>query len=379
MRVPFGALDADYAGKRLAIDSAIRRVLESGRYLLGDEVRGFEQELSARVGGARVVSCANGTEAIALALAACGARPGDEVLLPANVCVPVIAGARMAGARPRLADVDPSTLTLGANEVERAWSPGIRFVIAVHLYGGLADLDGLAALSRERGVTLVEDCAQALGATWRGCPAGSFGAAAAFSFYPTKNLGAYGDAGAIATASNDVAEAALKLAQYGWSRRDVSQVEGWNSRMDELQAAILRAKLPDLDADNVRRRAIAARYDAALHDLPVTRLHARPGSIPAPHLYAIRTPRRDDLARHLADRGVGTAVHYPVPLHLQPAYAFLGYRRGDFPVSEEACETVLSLPLYPTLSEAQVDAVIEGVRGFFGAASSGDALSGGVG
>ena len=240
VRVPFGALDADYAGKRLAIDSAIHRVLESGRYLLGDEVRGFEQELSARVGVARVVTCANGTEAIALALAACGARPGDEVLLPANVCVPVIAGARMAGARPLLSDVDPSTLTLGANEVERAWSPGIRFVVVVHLYGGLADLDGLAALSRERGVTLVEDCAQALGATWRRRPAGSFGAAAAFSFYPTKNLGAYGDAGAIATGSNEVAEAALKLAQYGWSRRDVSQVEGWNSRMDELQAAIDR-------------------------------------------------------------------------------------------------------------------------------------------
>ncbi|HVE66374.1 MAG TPA: DegT/DnrJ/EryC1/StrS family aminotransferase, partial [Thermoanaerobaculia bacterium] len=188
----------------------------------------------------------------------------------------------------------------------------------------------------------------------------------AFSFYPTKNLGAYGDAGAVATDDEDIAARVERLRQYGWSRRDVSETEGRNSRMDEIQAAILLAKLPFLDEDVVRRREIASRYDAALGGLPVRLLRARSGTLPAPHLYPIRTDARDGLARHLAAMGIETGIHYPVPLHLQPAWASLGYRRGDFPVSEEACDTVLSLPIYPTLSEEQQDTVVSGIRGFFG-------------
>jgi dTDP-4-amino-4,6-dideoxygalactose transaminase len=366
VRVPFGRLDADYRARRGPIDAAIARVLSRGRFIAGEEVESFERELASYLDLPEVVACASGTDAIAIALASAGAGPDDEVLLPANACVPVIAGVRLAGARPRLADVDRTTLTLSRADAERELSSRVRFVLAVHLYGGLADVEGLRALARERGLVLVEDCAQSLGATAGGTRSGAFGTAAAFSFYPTKNLGAYGDAGAIATADEAIATRARRVRQYGWSRRDYSEVEGRNSRMDELQAAVLRAKLPSLEADNERRRRIARGYDDAFRELPLTLLRARPGTTPAPHLYAVRTDRRDDLRAHLASRGVETAIHYPVPLHLQPAYAFLGCRRGDFPVSEEASETVLSLPLYPTLSDDQVGAVVSAVSEFFG-------------
>jgi dTDP-4-amino-4,6-dideoxygalactose transaminase len=366
VRVPFGSLDADYRARRREIDSAIARVLSRGRFIAGVEVESFERELAAYLGLPYAVACASGTDAIAIALAAAGAEPDDEVLLPANACVPVIAGVRLAGARPRLADVDPATLTMSRADAERARNPRVRFLLPVHLYGGLADVEGLSALARERELVLVEDCAQSLGAAEGGSRAGSSGRAAAFSFYPTKNLGAYGDAGAIATADEAVAARARRLRQYGWSRRDYSEIEGRNSRMDELQAAILRAKLPSLESDNDRRRAIARRYDQAFRDLPLTLLTVRPGTIPAPHLYAVRSRRRDELRSHLTARGIETAIHYPLPLHLQPAYAFLGARRGDFPVSEEASDTVLSLPLYPTLSDEQGRAVVSAVGEFFG-------------
>jgi dTDP-4-amino-4,6-dideoxygalactose transaminase len=368
LRVPFGSLDADYRARASAIDGAIARVLARGRFILGEEVIAFERELAAYLGVRHVVACASGTDAIALALGAAGAGPDDEVLVPANVCVPVAAGVRLAGARPRLADVDPATLTLSEEGARKALDPRVRFLLPVHLYGGVADLRGLEALARDRGLVLLEDCAQGLGATDGVRRAGSVGAAAALSFYPTKNLGAYGDAGAVATSDDGIAGRARELRQYGWTRRDFSEREGRNSRMDELQAAILRAKLPFLDADNERRRAIASRYDAAFRGLPLELLGARPGTTRAPHLYPVRSEVRDDLREHLASRGIETAVHYPVPLHLQPAYAFLGNRAGDFPVSERACASVLSLPLYPGLADDQVEAVVSAVHEFFGGA-----------
>ncbi len=363
--MPFGALDADYRARREVIDGAVSRVLARGRFILGEEVAAFEQELAAELGVAHAVACASGTDAIALALVAAGAGPDDEVLIPANACVPVVAGVRLAGARPRLADVDPATLTLGRTQAERTMTARVKFILAVHLYGGLADVPGLAALALENDATLLEDCAQSLGASAADRKSGSLASAAAFSFYPTKNLGAYGDGGAVASDDPEVARRVERLRQYGWSRRDFSEVEGRNSRMDEIQAAILRAKLPFLEEDNARRREIAARYDSAFSELPLVRLAARPGTTSAPHLYPVRTPARDALARHLAAQGVETAIHYPLPLHLQPAYAFLEGRRGDFPASEEACETILSLPLYPRMSDEQVEAVTSGVRDFF--------------
>jgi dTDP-4-amino-4,6-dideoxygalactose transaminase len=367
VRVAFGDLAGDYRGKRAAIDAAVARVLGRGWFILGEEVRRFEEEFAAAIGVAHVVGCANGTEAIALALAACGAEPGDEAIVPANTCVATLAGVRMAGLRPVLADADAATLTLDFQKAERAATPRTRFVLPVHLYGGVADLDSGESLAARLGASLVEDCAQSHGARWRGRATGGFGRTAAFSFYPSKNLGAYGDGGAVATGDAGLASRLRELRQYGWTRRDYSEREGWNSRLDEIQAAILRAKLPDLERENARRREIAARYDEGLRDLPLTRLASRPESVPARHLYPIRVAERDALRAHLAAQGIETGVHYPVPLHLHPAYAALGYRRGDFPVAEEASETLVSLPIHPTLSDSQADAVVEGVRSFFGA------------
>lgn len=366
MSVAFAALDADYREKKGLIDAAVARVLARGWFILGEEVAAFEAAFAGFLGVAHVVACANGTEAIALALLAAGAAPGDEVLLPANACVPVIAAVRLAGAKPRLCDVDSDTLTLDPASAARERTAATRFVLAVHLYGGVADTEAITALAEREGLTLIEDCAQSHGATFRGRSTGSFGRAAAFSFYPTKNLGAYGDGGAVATQDGEIAQRLRQLRQYGWSRRDHAEREGWNSRLDELQAAILAAKLPFLAAENARRRELAALYDAAFADLPLRLLGTREGAVPARHLYPVRSERRDALRAHLAGRGVETAVHYPTPLHLQPAYAFLGRVQGDFPVSEDACETVLSLPLHPALSDGQAETVIAAVRGFFG-------------
>jgi dTDP-4-amino-4,6-dideoxygalactose transaminase len=368
-KVAFGALREDYARKRAAIDAAVARVLSSGWFILGDEVARFEEEFARFLGVEHVVACANGTEAIALALRGAGLRPGDEVLLPANTCGPTLAGARLAGAAPRLCDVDPDTLTMDAARAEAAWTPALRFVLPVHLYGGVADCEGLLALAARRGAAVVEDCAQSHGASSSGRMTGGLGQAAAFSFYPTKNLGAYGDGGAVATRDAATAERVREMRQYGWTRRDFAEREGWNSRLDEIQAAILRAKLATLAEENRRRREIAERYDAAFAGLPLRLLRTREHTVPSRHLYPVRvdSARRETFQAHLASGGVETRVHYPVPLHLQPAYAFLGHRRGDFPVSEAACDTVVSLPIYPTLSDAQVSAVVEAVRGFFSA------------
>ncbi|HEY2798388.1 MAG TPA: DegT/DnrJ/EryC1/StrS family aminotransferase [Thermoanaerobaculia bacterium] len=369
-RVAFGALREDYARKRVAIDAAVARVLASGWFVLGDEVARFEEEFARFLGVEHAVACANGTEAIALALQAAGLEPGDEVLLPANTCGPTLAGARLAGAAARLCDVDPDTLTMDAARAEAAWTSSLRFLLPVHLYGGVADCEGLLALAARRGPTVVEDCAQSHGASWAGRMTGGLGKTAAFSFYPTKNLGAYGDGGAVVTRDASLAARVRELRQYGWTRRDFAVREGRNSRLDEIQAAILRAKLATLAEENERRREIGERYDAAFAGLPLRLLRARADTVPSRHLYPVRVEpgRREAFQTHLASRGVETRVHYPVPLHLQPAYAFLGHRRGDFPVSEAACDTVVSLPIYPTLSDAQVGAVVEAVSGFFGAA-----------
>jgi dTDP-3-amino-3,4,6-trideoxy-alpha-D-glucose transaminase len=367
--VPFGALEEDYRQKRAAIDAAVGRVLARGRFILGEEVRRFEEEFAAYLGVAHVVGCASGTEAIALALQASGVGPEEEVLLPANTCVPTVAAVRLARAWPRLADVDPGTLTLDAEGARSRLAPPVRCLLPVHLYGGVADVEGLSGLAASRGIGLVEDCAQSHGAAWRGRMTGRFGRAAAFSFYPTKNLGAYGDGGAVATDDAATAQRLRELRQFGWSRRDHAEREGWNSRLDELQAAILRAKLPFLETDNARRREIGERYDEAFASLPLRLLTTRPGSVPARHLYPVRTARREALRAHLASRAVETSIHYPEAVHLQPAYAFLGHAPGDFPVSEEACATLVSLPIHPALSDDQVGAVVAAVCSFFDGAT----------
>ena len=358
---------AAYAAQAGEIDAAIARVLRGGRYLLGPETEAFEQEWAAFVGTAHAVTAASGTDALHLALRACGIGPGDEVLTVSHTAVATVAAIDLCGARPVLLDIDPATHNLQPAALAAARTERTRAVVLVHLYGAPADVGAVAEFCRAHGLRLIEDCAQAHGARVHGRRVGSFGDAAAFSFYPTKNLGALGDGGAVVTHDPALAETLRSLRQYGWRRqRYVSEEAGWNGRLDELQAAVLRVKLPALDADNDRRRALAARYHAGLAGIPALRLPAEaPGTRGVFHQYVVRCAERDRLAAFLHDAGIGTLVHYPVPIHRQPAYAARGLARLPLPETDHAAREVLSLPMYPQLPPEAADAVAASIRRFF--------------
>ncbi len=360
---------AGYRALKPEIDAAIARALDSGWYILGQEVRSFEQEFAAWLGTARSVGCGNGTDAIVLALRALGIGPGCAVATVSHTAVATVAAIEMAGAVPVLIDIDPRHYTLCPVDlaaVLKAPPPGlppIKAVLPVHLYGQPVDLDAIGALCRQYNLLLIEDCAQAHGARWHGQMVGTFGAAATFSFYPTKNLGALGDGGAVAMADEALADRAAALRQYGWRTHYISDDAGMNSRLDELQAAILRVKLRHLDAANDRRRAIAAAYDAALVGSALAPPARRPGADPVFHLYVTRS--RDRAAHQAALRagGIGTGIHYPQPVHLQPAYRdriALGPARCR--ETEIASSEVLSLPLYPEMTDAEVGQVCAALR-----------------
>jgi dTDP-4-amino-4,6-dideoxygalactose transaminase len=353
---------AQYLAHKAAIDAAVQRVLERGRYILGDEVGGFEADFAVWVGAKFAIGVGNGTEALHLALVAAGVERGDEVITVSHTAVATVAGVELAGAVPVLVDIDPDTFTMDPAQVEAAITSRTRAIIPVHLYGQPADLDAIGAIARRRGLTLIEDCAQSTGAAWNGRRTGSIGAAGCFSFYPTKNLGAIGDGGMLVTSDPEIARRARQLREYGWNAQRVCELPGWNSRLDELQAAILRVKLAHLDADNTARRRIAARYDAGLRDLGVTVPAVRPGGDHVYHLYVLRSPDRDRLKARLEQRGVAPGIHYAVPAHLHPAYRGRVRTAGELPESERAATTVLSLPMYPELTDAQADEVIAAVR-----------------
>lgn len=361
--VPFGGIARESAALKDAYRAAIDRVLQSGRYILGDEVRSFERELAAWLGVRECIGCASGTDALTLALKALGVGAGDEVITAANTCGPTVVGIENAGARVRLVDADPATLMLDPRRLEAAATPATRAIVPVHLYGSAVEIDCVLAFARRNGLHVVEDCAQSIGSTFHGRKTGSFGDVSAFSFYPSKNLGALGDAGACVTNDPALAERLRQLRRYGQASRYLHVARGLNSRLDELQAAVLRAKLPHLERMNRRRQAIAARYAEGLAGVPGLALPAVPEGVTSVfHLFVVLHPRRDELQRRLAERGIETLIHYPIPIHLQPAYAALGYRRGDFPASEAAAERLLSLPLHPWLSNDEVDRVIAAVR-----------------
>jgi dTDP-3-amino-3,4,6-trideoxy-alpha-D-glucose transaminase len=359
--VPFLDLTRETVAFRDRIDAAIDRVLGSGVFVLGPEVEAFETLFARYCGRPYAVGVASGTDAIAIALRAAGVEPGDEVIAPANTCVPTIAGIEQAGAVPVLADAESTTYGLDPTSFEHAISDRTRAVVVVHLYGKVGDWDAIAAIARARGLILVEDAAQAHGASHGGKRAGCLGDVAAFSFYPTKNLGALGDAGAVVTGDSAIAERARRLRTYGEQRRYESVETGWNSRLDPLQAAVLQEKLTWLDARNARRATLARRYRAALDGLPGLVL---PGSddSDAHHLFVIQVENRAPLRARLAERGIGTLVHYPIPIHRHPAYERLGRTRVPLDVSERLSDRVLSLPLYPELDESEVDAVVLGLR-----------------
>lgn len=360
----FFDLNRQYVILREELDAAIHRVLEKGRFILGPEVEALEDEFAAYLGVRYAIGVGSGTEAIELALRACGIGPGDEVITVSHTAVATVAAIDLVGAKPVLVDIEPYTYTMDPAQVERGISAQTKAILPVHIYGQPANLTPLLSLARQFDLFLIEDCAQAHGAEYDGKKVGTIGNLGCFSFYPTKNLGAFGDGGMVVTNDPVLAERVRLLRQYGWGDRYVSSVKGMNSRLDELQAAILRVKLRYLDAWNARRSQLAMRYDEKLRGSvvhpPVSGGHGRR----VYHLYVVECDQRDAMQAYLEDQGIITLIHYPVPVHLQPAYADLEYVLGDLPVTETVASRILSLPLYPELTEDELDTVATAIRSF---------------
>lgn len=369
--IPFLDLRAAHAELQEELEAAAAATLRAGSYILGEQVAAFEAEFAAWLGVADAAGVASGTDALLLALRACDIGPDDEVLLPSHTAVATAAAVELSGARPVFVDIDPTTYTIDPMAAAAAITPRTRGLIAVHLYGQTAALEALAKLAAAHGLWLVEDCAQAHGAASRGRRAGSLGDIAAFSFYPTKNLGAAGDGGLVASNRRELVERVRTLRQYGWRERYISAVSGYNSRLDELQAALLRIKLRHLDEWNHRRQALAARYDQALTGSAVTPPTTAPGNEHVYHLYVVRTAARDALQRHLQRCGIGSAIHYPAPVHLQPAYRALAPAAGALAHTERIAGEILSLPLHPHLTHADAARVVEAVIDFANSLAAG--------
>jgi dTDP-4-amino-4,6-dideoxygalactose transaminase len=380
--VPLLDLRRQYDTIRDAVLAAIARVCDSQSFILGPEVEALEREISAFAGADAAVGCASGTEALWLALVAVGVKPGDSVITTAFSFFASASAIVRAGATPILMDVDRGTLNLDPAFVERRLRAGkterISAILPVHLYGQCADMDAFARIveeyAREFPLAIVEDAAQAIGAEWGGRPAGSLGAAAAFSFYPTKNLSAYGEAGIVTTTHPEMAERMRRLRNHGSPRRYYHEEFGWNGRMDAIQAAVLRVKLRHIAGWNESRRQHAAAYDRLFADAglmsqgsntPVRLLARRPEAQHVFHQYVIRAQRRDGLRKFLADRKIGTEIYYPLPLHLQPVFAYLGLNAGDLPVAEQAAQEVLALPMFPELTVAEIRWVVECIADFY--------------
>ncbi len=358
---------AGYLEQKDDIDAAIGEVLASGRYLKGPQVSAFESEFAAFVGVREAVGVANGTDALHLALRALGIGRGDQVLTVSHTAVATVAAIELAGAEPVLLDIDEASYTLSVERLAEAAevlgrSGRLKAVIAVHLYGQPAEMPAILEIARERGLRVIEDCAQSHGAALGGRATGTFGDIAAFSFYPTKNLGGIGDGGAIVTNDPELAKQARELGEYGWKERYVSEVPGLNSRLDELQAAILRVKLRHLAENNARRRAAARLYDERLPREVVSPPAVRAGAAHCYHQYVVRCRGRDALRAHLQREGIATAIHYPQPVHLQPAYRGRIAIVGDLSVSERVCREIVSLPMYPQLPAGAVESVCDAVR-----------------
>lgn len=347
------------------LDQAYWRVLSSGTYILGKEVEDFEKEFAAYCGATQCVGVGNGLEALHLILRAYGIGPGDEVIVPANTFIATWLAVSYTGARPVPVEPLENTYNLDPTRIEAAITPRTKAILPVHLYGQIADMDAINQIAAKHGLKVIEDSAQAHGALYKGCRAGGLGDASGWSFYPGKNLGALGDAGAVTTNDNDLAEKVRRLRNYGSQVKYYNEVKGFNSRLDPLQAAFLRVKLKHLDEWNQRRRLVAGRYLEQLADLSDLTLPFVPEwAVPSWHLFVVRHPRRDALHDHLHQADIGTLIHYPVPPHLSEAYAELGGAAGDFPLTEQMANTVLSLPMGPHLDLPAIDQVVAAIRKF---------------
>lgn len=355
---------AQYQAHKTEIDEVVAKVLNSGRYILGEEVNAFEKEFAEYIGVDYGIGVGSGTEALHLALVSCGIGRGDEVITVSHTAVATVSAIELAGAKPVFCDIDPESYTLDSAKLSTLISGKTKAVIPVHIYGQATDLDPILKIARENKLKVIEDCAQAHGATYKGKRVGSFGDLACFSFYPTKNLGAIGDGGMVVTSDAKLAERCRLLREYGWAERYVSHIAGWNTRLDELQAAILRVKLKHLEEDNHKRNKIARIYNNVLAGTELVLPIVRPGCGHVYHLYVVRAKRRDELQKFLKEREIGVLIHYPVPVHLQPAYKELA-GPGSLPVTEKAAAEVLSLPIYPELGTKEVKVVINGIMEFF--------------
>lgn len=356
---------ADYQSHKELIDEAINRVLESGRYILGEEVNAFEEEFADYLGAEYAVGVGSATEALHLALRVLGIGSGDTVFTVSHTAVATVAAIELSGAIPNFVDIDLETYTMDPLQLEleilKAIHCGarVRAVIPVHLYGHPAEMPVIMEIARRYGLFVIEDCAQSSGSMIKGKMTGTWGDLAAFSFYPTKNLGALGDGGALVTNEAGLAEKAQSLRQYGWSKRYISEIPGMNTRLDEIQASILRVKLRALDDSNERRRLLAAMYDTLLADSPLKLPMISFDSIHVFHQYVVRSKHRDDLRSYLQENGVSALIHYPMPIHLQPAYQKIYGGVGAFPITEQSSCEVLSLPLHPGSTCQEVERVAD--------------------
>jgi dTDP-4-amino-4,6-dideoxygalactose transaminase len=363
--IPVLDLKAQYQSIREEINGAVLGVMESGVFVLGPNVEALEQEVATFCGCAFGIGVASGTDALRLALDALEIGPGDEVITTPFTFVATANTISRARAIPVFVDIDPRTFALDPRLVERSITERTKAIVAVHLYGQLADMEAILELGLRYGLPVLEDSAQAIGAAYQGRLACSFGVAGCLSFYPTKNLGAYGDAGMVVTCDPEFADRIDVLRRHGGRERYLHERVGYNSRLDEMQAAVLRVKLRHLDDWNAARNRVAARYDELLCDLPVTTPHVALRMKHVYHQYTIRAPRRDELKAFLASQHIGSMIYYPLPLHLQEMYAHLGLDRGSLPEAERAADEVLSLPIYPELTDEQVTQVAEAVRRFY--------------
>jgi dTDP-4-amino-4,6-dideoxygalactose transaminase len=363
--VPQLDLSAQYAAIGVEIRTAVERVMASQQFVLGREGAALEDEIAKLCGVAHGVGVASGTDALILALRACGVQPADEVLLPPFTFVATGSAVSALGAKPIFADIRPDTYNIDPGEFERRVTPRTRAFVVVHLYGLAADMDPILAFAKSRNLPVIEDNAQAIGASYKGRRTGSLGDVACLSFYPTKNLGAYGDAGMVVTNSTELADRIRTLRNHGQSAKYLSTEPGWNGRLDEIQAAILRVKLRYLSNWQRARQSHAAEYNRLFSQIPGVMPPLAPeGFEHVYHQYTIRIEQRDALQKFLSERKIGSAVYYPYPLHLQPLYAPLGHKRGDFPHAERAAQEVLSLPMYPELRKEQIARIAESVAEF---------------
>jgi dTDP-4-amino-4,6-dideoxygalactose transaminase len=364
MRIPFGNLKRQYAQLKSLIDPITEQVYSGGWFILGEQVQQFERNFASYCGAGYAIGVGSGTEALHLALVACGVTAEDEVITVSNTCVPTLSAISATGATPVLVDVEAHTFTLDPARITERITPRTKAIVPVHLYGQCAEMQPILDIAQRYSLAVIEDCAQAHGSRYRGQMVGTFGNAGAFSFYPSKNLGAFGDGGAVITNDPMLADRVMKLRNYGQTQRYHHSIKGFNSRLDELQAAILNVKLPRLEGWNQRRRQIAAQYDRAFASSRLICPQERRDCCHTYHLYVIRVAERQRFQQFLCDRGIDTYIHYPIPIHLQPAYAECSSQAKFLPITESLVSEIVSLPLYPELTDTEIEYVIQTVLEF---------------